>query len=115
MPYIDGFVAPVPTKNKDAYLQEARKAAEIFRKHGAIEVVECWEDNVPEGETTSFTLATKRQDDESVIFSWIKWPDKTTRDAAWKTMMEDPSMQPNEMPFDGKRMFWGGFQPILEA
>ncbi len=115
MTYIDGFVVPVPEENRDIYLEQAREAAAMFRRYGALEVVECWSDDVPEGETTSFTIATQRKEGEGVVFSWIRWPDKATRIAAWKAMMEDPSMQPNDMPFDGKRMFWGGFEPILEA
>ncbi|WP_114388958.1 DUF1428 domain-containing protein [Notoacmeibacter marinus] len=115
MAYIDGFVAPVPTENRASYIAHAEEAAKLFRQYGALEIVECWGDDVPEGETTSFTLATKREDNEAVVFSWIKWPDKATRDAAWQKMMDDPSMTPQDMPFDGKRMFWGGFEPVLEA
>jgi uncharacterized protein YbaA (DUF1428 family) len=117
MPYVDGFVAAVPTANRQAYLAHAALFAPLFKKHGALSVVECWGDDVPEGKLTSFTLAVKREADETVVFSWIRWPDKNTRDAAWAQVMADPLMQPgaNPMPFDGKRLIYGGFETILEA
>ena len=117
MTYVDGFVAAVPTANKEKYLQHATEAAAIFKEYGALEVVECWGDDVPEGETTSFTMAVKRQDDETAVFAWIKWPSKTARDEAWARIMADPRMAPDRapMPFDGKRMIYGGFAQILSA
>ncbi|MEO0823325.1 MAG: DUF1428 domain-containing protein [Pseudomonadota bacterium] len=117
MPYVDGFLAPVPTANKDAYIAHARVAAAIFREHGALSVVECWGDDVPEGATNSFHTAVLRKQDEGVVFSWVIWPDKDTRDAGWGKIMEDPRMQPdaNPMPFDGQRLIYGGFERILEA
>lgn len=114
MPYVDGFVAAVPTANKEAFRAHAAEAAPWFKKHGALNVVECWGDDVPEGEVTSFSMAVKRKDDETVVFSWITWPSKQVRDAAYAKMMNDPAMQPNDMPFDGKRMFYGGFVPVVE-
>ena len=117
MAYIDGFVAAVPIANKEIYREHAARMAEIMKRYGATRCVETWGDNVPEGQVTSFTMAVQRKDDEAVIFSWVWWPDKATRDAAWPKMMEDPDMQPDHgnMPFDGKRMFWGGFEPILDT
>jgi uncharacterized protein YbaA (DUF1428 family) len=114
--YIDGFVLPVPEGNRDAYLTLANKAAADFLKYGALRLVEAWGDDVPDGKVTDFRRAVKAQDGETVVFSWIEWPDKATRDAAWPQMMADPSMQPDHanMPFDGKRMFWGGFDIILD-
>lgn len=117
MNYVDGFVAAVPTANKEKYLQHATEAAAIFKEYGALEVVECWGDDVPEGETTSFTMAVKRQDDETAVFAWIAWPSKAARDEAWAKIMADPRMAPDRapMPFDGKRMIYGGFAQILSA
>ncbi|WP_108661643.1 DUF1428 domain-containing protein [Acuticoccus kandeliae] len=115
MNYVDGFLVPVPTAKREAYLAVAQKAAKIFKKHGALSVVEAWGDDVPEGEVTSFTMAVKRKDDETVVFSWITWPDKATRDKGMKASMEDfEAGEMPEMPFDGKRMVFGGFQAIVE-
>jgi len=115
MPYIEGFVAAVPTANRDTYIEHAREAAEYFKKFGATRVVECWGDDVPKGEVTDFHKAVQAKDDESVIFSWVEYPDKATRDAANKKMSEDSEMREMEMPFDGKRMFFGGFEQVLDA
>lgn len=117
MTYVDGFVAAVPLSNKDAYLKHATEAAAIFKEHGALSVVECWGDDVPEGQLTSFTLAVQRKDDEAAVFSWISWPSREARDAGWQKVMADPRMASDrtEMPFDGKRMIYGGFQQILDA
>jgi uncharacterized protein YbaA (DUF1428 family) len=115
MSYIDGFVAGVPAANKEAYLALATKAAAIFKKCGALRVVETWGDDVPEGKVTDFRRAVAAEEGEVIVFSWVEWPDKATRDEGWKKMMEDPEMQPGQdMPFDGKRMIWGGFNPILD-
>ena len=117
MTYVDGFVAAVPTANKEKFVKHAKLAAEIFKEGGALEIIECWGDDVPEGTLTSFPLAVKKQDDETVVFSWIKWPSKAVRDTTMQKMMEDPRMDPanNPMPFDGKRVIFGGFKPILES
>jgi uncharacterized protein YbaA (DUF1428 family) len=117
MSYVDGFVAPVPSENRAAYRKHAEAAAALFKEFGATTVVECWGDDVPEGKVTSFTLAVKREASESVVFSWITWPSRAVRDEAWKKLMADPRMQPGVMavPFDGKRLIYGGFQVILEA
>lgn len=118
MNYVDGFVAAVPTANREAYRQHAEKAVSMFKENGALKVVECWGDDVPEGKLTSFHLAVQRKPEETVIFSWVVWPSKAVRDEAWKKMMsaDDPRMGPgNPMPFDGSRLIYGGFQMILEA
>jgi uncharacterized protein YbaA (DUF1428 family) len=115
MQYIDGFVAAVPTANRTEYLRHARQAAEVFKQNGAIRVVECWGDDVPTGKTTSFPQAVKLEPNETVAFSWIAWPSREVRDAGMKKVMEDPRMKNAEMPFDGKRMIYGGFETILEA
>ena len=114
--YADGFVVPVPQDKKQAYREMAAKAAGVFKEYGATRVVEAWGDDVPDGEVTDFKRAVKAKEGENVVFSFIEWPDKATRDAAWPKIMEDKRMQPNadKMPFDGQRMFWGGFQPILD-
>lgn len=113
--YIDGFVAAVPTANKDAYLEHAKSAWPLFKRSGALQMVENWGDDVPDGKLTSFPLAVKKQENETVVFSWVIWPDKATRDAGWAAMMEDPTMQKMDMPFDGKRMIYGGFTSILDV
>jgi uncharacterized protein YbaA (DUF1428 family) len=113
--YTDGFVVPVPNDKQDAYRELAVKMAGSFRESGALRVIEAWGDDLQEGKTTDFRRAVKAEDGENVVFSFVEWPDKATRDAAWKKMMEDPDMQNHDMPFDGKRMFWGGFQPIVDT
>ena len=114
--YTDGFVVPVPEGKTDAYRELAAKMAKVFRQHGATRVVEALSDDVSHGKVTDFYRAVKAEDGENVVFSFIEWPDKDTRDQAWQKMMNDPDMQPpGEMPFDGKRMFWGGFEPILDT
>jgi uncharacterized protein YbaA (DUF1428 family) len=115
--YVDGFVLPVPNDKREAYHELAAKAAKIFREHGATRDVEAWASDVPKGEVTDFYRAVKAKEDESVVFSFIEWPDKATRDEGWKKVMADERMKPEEgkMPFDGQRMFWGGFQPILDT
>jgi uncharacterized protein YbaA (DUF1428 family) len=115
MSYIDGFVAAVPDAKKAEYLQHATTAAAVFRKYGAMEVVETWGDDVPEGKLTSFPMAVKREAGETVVFSWIVWPDKKTRDEGMKKSMEDPALANVQMPFDGKRLIYGGFEVILKA
>jgi uncharacterized protein YbaA (DUF1428 family) len=117
MTYVDGYVLAVPNANKQAYKKLAETAAVIFREHGALSVVENWGDDVPEGKTTSFPMAVKCQQDETVVFSWISWPSREARDSGMKKAMEDPRMKfdQNIMPFDGKRMIFGGFETIVEA
>lgn len=116
MRYVDGFVAAVPSDRYDAYLRHAHDAAVVFKEHGALEVVECWGDDVPAGKLTSFPMAVMCQPDETVIFSWILWPSREVRDRGMARVMEDPRLQPdiNPMPFDGKRLIYGGFQVVVE-
>jgi uncharacterized protein YbaA (DUF1428 family) len=117
MGYTDGFVVPVPEEKKEAYRAMAAKAAPIFREHGATRVVETWGDDVREGKVTDFRRAVKAEAGENVVFSWVEWPSREARDEGWKKVMADERMKPDHdnMPFDGKRMFWGGFKPILDA
>jgi uncharacterized protein YbaA (DUF1428 family) len=115
--YVDGFVLPVPHANRDAYLALAEKAAAKFAECGALRVVEAWGDDVPDGKVTDFRRGVQGKEDENVVFSWIEWPDKAARDAGWPRLMADPDMQPDHanMPFDPKRMFWGGFNVLLDS
>ncbi|CAM5766193.1 DUF1428 domain-containing protein [Bosea minatitlanensis] len=114
MSYVDGFVVAVPNANKEEYRKFAAKAAPLFKQHGATRVVECWGEDVPRGKQTDFFRAVEAGEDEVVVFSWIEWPSKEARDAAWAKVTEDPAMQPGAtpMPFDGKRMIYGGFAPL---
>ena len=116
MSYIDGIIAAVPTANKEAYRRHAEISAAVFKKHGAISLTECWGDDVPEGETNSMRSAVMLKPDETVVLSWIVWPDKATRDKGMEALMEDPEMseENNPMPFDGQRLIYGGFDVILE-
>ncbi len=114
MNYIDGFVAAVPTANRESYVEHASQTAAIFKEYGALRSVECWGDDVPEGKLTSFPMAVQRKPDETVVFAWIVWPSKAVRDAGMKKIMEDPRMTNMKMPFDGKRMIYGGFEMVLD-
>jgi len=116
MSYIDGFVMAVPTANKDKFIQHANGGDSVFMEYGATRVLECWGDDVPDGKLTDFRRAVQATPDESVVFSWIEWPDKATRDAGMDKVMKDPRMNPesNPMPFDGKRLIYGGFSPVVE-
>ncbi len=114
--YTDGFVVPVPEGKRDAYRELAAKMAKVFRQHGATRVIEAIADDVKRGEVTDFYRAVKAEEGETVVFSFIEWPDKTTRDEAWAKIMADESLKPQgEMPFVGQRMFWGGFENILDT
>jgi uncharacterized protein YbaA (DUF1428 family) len=117
MTYIDGFVAAVPTANRDAYRKHAEAAARVFKEHGALKLVECWGDDVPDGKLTSFPMAVRKKNDETVVFAWIVWPSKQARDEGMKRVMADPRAQPgaSPMPFDGKRLIFGGFEVLVEA
>ncbi len=117
MTYVDGFVAAVPTANREAYRRHAEACAVVFREHGALKLVECWGDDVPDGEVTSFPMAVRCEPDETVVFSWILWPSRAVRDEGMRRIMADPRMQPevNPMPFDGKRLIFGGFEMIVDA
>ena len=116
MTYIDGFVIPVPTGKKEEYRALAAKMGPLFQEFGATRIVECWGDDVPDGKVTDFRRAVKAEERETVVFSWIVWPSKEARNAGNAKMMSDPRMKEagDQMPFDGKRMIFGGFAPILE-
>ena len=116
MEYIDAFVAAVPKDNRDAYIKHAREMAPLFKQNGALRLVETWGDDIPEGELTSFPQAVKLKGDEAVVFSWIVWPSAEVRNQAWEIMMQDERMDPekNQMPFDGMRMIYGGFDVIID-
>ena len=117
MTYVDGFLAAVPTENKEAYRRHAEEAAVVFKDHGALSMVECWGDDVPEGKVNSMHSAVLRKPDETVVFSWVTWPSKAVRDAGMEKVMADPRLacETNPMPFDGKRMIFGGFDMIVDA
>ncbi len=116
--YVDGFVLPVPKKNLGAYRRMARKAGKIWMEHGALEYSECVADDVKPGKVTSFPQSVKLKDDETVVFAWIVYRSRKHRDSVNAKVMADPRladmMDPKSMPFDGMRMFWGGFKGIVE-
>ncbi|HTU66087.1 MAG TPA: DUF1428 domain-containing protein [Steroidobacteraceae bacterium] len=111
--YIDGCVIPVPAKQKDAYREMADKHAAILKEYGATRTVDAWGDAVPDGKVTDFKGAVNATDDEKVIFSWVEWPSKEARDRGWEKAQNDPRMKAMQLPFDGKRMIFGGFAPLL--
>jgi uncharacterized protein YbaA (DUF1428 family) len=117
MNYVDGFIVAVPTTNREAYRELAESSAIVFKEYGALSVVECWGDDVPEGKLTSFPMAVQRKENETVVFSWITWPSHQVRDDGMKKAMDDPRMQLDNIDklFDGKRMIYGGFETIVSA
>jgi uncharacterized protein YbaA (DUF1428 family) len=117
MSYVEGFLIPVPSGNREAYLKLAKDTAPVFLENGALRVVECWGDDLPHGHTTDFFLAVKAEDGENVVFSWIIWPSKAVRDEGSAKVMADPRMQPGQGPsvFDGKRMIFGGFELLMDT
>jgi uncharacterized protein YbaA (DUF1428 family) len=115
MTYIDGFVIPVPAGNRDAYRDAAAKAAPIFKEHGATRIVECWGDDLPDGDVTDFRGAVKAEAGETVVFSWIVWPSKAVRDEGNRRVMADPRLAGSDMPFDAKRLIFGGFELLLDT
>ncbi|WP_432256739.1 DUF1428 domain-containing protein [Limimaricola sp. AA108-03] len=124
MSYVDGFVLAVPIANKQKFIDHAKLGDSVFMDLGASRVIECWGDDVPEGKVTDFRRAVQATDDETIVLSWIEWPDKGVRDAAHAKMTEwmnnpetgDPRMDPekNPMPFDGMRLIYGGFMPVVD-
>jgi uncharacterized protein YbaA (DUF1428 family) len=114
MNYVDGFVAAVPTANREAYLRHAQVTGAVFKEFGALSVIECWGDDVPEGKVTSFPMAVQRKNGETVVFGWINWPSRSVRDQGMKKAMDDPRMQGLEMPCDGQRLIYGGFEVMLD-
>lgn len=115
MTYVEGFLTPVPTANKEAYKRHAEGAIELFTGLGATRFVEAWGDDVPDGKTNDLKKAVDLKDDETVLFSWLEYPDKATRDEANRKMRENPDMMDMDMPFDGSRMIFAGFEPIVEV
>lgn len=115
MSYIDGFVVAVPTANLEAYREVATRAATLFLEHGATRVLEAWGDDVPEGKVTDFRGAVKATPEETVVFSWIEWPSREARDEGNRKVMADPRMSMTDMPFDAKRMIYGGFRTIVDT
>lgn len=114
--YVDGFVAAVPTENKEAFRKMAADAAAVFRKHGALQVVETWGDDIPEGNPTSFHKAVDARPGEVIVFSWITWPSREARDKGNEAVMNDPQMTgPEEPLFDSRRMIFGGFRVLTHA
>lgn len=114
MKYVDGMLCAVPTSHEQAYIEHAEEMAAVFQRHGAIAIAECWGDDIPPGETNSLHTAVMRRPDETVVLSWITWPSKAVRDEAWEEIRNDPEMAGREMPFDGQRMIFGGFQLVVE-
>ena len=115
MTYVDAMLCAVPSANREAYREHGETTAKIFREYGALKVVDCWGDSIPEGELTSLPLAVKCKEDETVCLSWILWPSKEVREEAWPKLMADARMSPGSMPFDGKRMIFGAFEMIVDA
>ena len=114
MAYVDGFVFAVTTAHKELFRAHAKELAGVFQDHGALSVCECWGVDVPDGDLTSFPMAVKKTDEETVVFSWIVWPDKAARDTGNKQVFEDPRMERfADLPLDGKRMIVGGFEPLV--
>jgi uncharacterized protein YbaA (DUF1428 family) len=115
MTYVDGFVVAVPAANREAYIAHAQKAAPLFKEAGVLRFVECWGDDVPEGKLTDFRRAVQATPEEEVVFSWLEWPSKEARDAGMAKIMADDRMRDMPMPFDGKRMIFGGFRPVIDV
>ena len=117
MHYVDGFVVPVPRDKLEAYREMAQRAGEVWMEYGALQYWECVGDDVPSGKLTSFPQSLQLKDDEVVVFAWIVYPSRAERDRINELVMKDPrlaGMKPEDMPFDGKRMFWGGFAGLVE-
>ena len=114
MTYVDGFVRPVPNGNREKYRAASAKMWPLFKEFGAIRQVECWGDDVPDGKVTDFRRAVQAEEGETIVFAWIEYPSKDVRNEVMRRMMEDPRMANMEMPFDGKRMIFGGFDKVLD-
>ena len=119
MTYVQGFVAAVPEANREAYRQRSEAMAAILRANGALQMVECWQADVPEGKLTSFPMAVQRKEGEAIVFSWLVWPSKETAEAAMKAMMGDEKVRREfdgmDKIFDGRRMIYGGFDVMVEV
>ena len=116
MSYVQGFLVPVPKSSKQAYRNLAAKSWPIFQDYGATRIMENWSDSIPDGKVTDFKRAVKAKEDEAIVFSWIEWPDQATCDAAAEKMQTDERWKEmGDMPFDGMRMVWAGFDPIFDS
>ena len=116
MRYVEGFVAAVPAASRESYRRHAAEAAPLFKEFGATRMVECWGDDLPDGKVTDFKMAVKAEAGENVVFSWIVWPSKAARDEGMKNFMADPRLAAmTDMPFDGQRMVFGGFEILLDT
>lgn len=115
MTYVDGFVAAAPTASRETYQAHVRTMGAVFKEAGALRVVDCWGEDVPDGKLTSFPMAVKKEAGETVVFGWIEWPSRAARDAGFEKAMKDPRMTSMAMPFDGKRMIFGGFDVIADT
>ena len=113
--HVNAFVCPVPNDNRDAYMKHATRFRDLIMQNGCTSYMECWAEDVPEGEVTSFPKAVKLKEGESVVIGWAVWPDKATAEAGMGAVMQDPSMAEMEMPFDGQRLVYGDFTPIVTA
>jgi uncharacterized protein YbaA (DUF1428 family) len=113
--YVDGSLLPVPAENKKAYNDWAAKVSAVLKEHGAVRVVDAWGDDLPDGKVTDYKRAVQATNGENVVYSWIEWPSKEVRDAAWPKIMADTSLHPQGQLFDGRRMVHGGFEPILDV
>ncbi len=115
MSYVEGFVMAVPSGNKQAMRDNAATIASILKEHGALRVVDCWGDDVPDGKLTDFRRAVKAEAEETVVFAWAEWSSKKMRDDANAKLRDDPRLQPGAMPFDGKRLIFGGFEVLHDT
>ena len=117
MTYVEAFIAPVRTDRRDAYLAKAGIMARVFKEHGALSTTECWGSHVPDGEATSFPMSVKLEEGETVVLGWMRWASRAARDKGMQAAMSDPRMQAEmgDMPLDGKRMIFGGFDVMLES
>lgn len=109
MKYVDGCIMAVPNANKEKFIEFSKMTDKVFKENGALSVADCWEENVPEGKLTSFSMAVKREEGESIVYSWIVWPSKTIRDAGWEKVRQDSRMQGMDKLLDGKRVIFGSF------
>lgn len=115
MTYVDGFVAAAPTTSRETYQNHVRTMGKVFRECGALRVVDCWGEDVPDGKLTSFPMAVKKEADETVVFGWIEWTSRAARDAGFEKAMQDPRLTGANPPFDGKRMIFGGFDVVADT
>ncbi|MCG6857893.1 MAG: DUF1428 domain-containing protein [Salaquimonas sp.] len=115
MTYVDGVVVAVATDKRELYIEKSKLVSALFREYGALRVVDTWGVDVPDGKFTSFPMAVKREPHETVVFGWVEWPSRAVRDEAWEKVMKDERMTQIDLPFDGKRMIFGGFEMIVDV